>query len=319
MTRSKRASLLAAAVCALPQVAAACSSCGCSISTDWATQGLGGGEGWRIDFRYDYINQNQLRTQTGTVDKGSFVLPNPDQELQQNTTTRAYSVFVDYSPRPEWGVGVQVPYFDRNHTTIAPGDTDISTSNTESLGDVRVLGRYLGFSKDRSWGIQAGLKLATGSYHNNFIAGPQAGNPLDRGLQPGTGTTDLLVGAFKFGSLSRDWDYFGQVLLQQPLNTVEDFKPGTGLNVNFGVRYMSFEHVIPHIQINSRMEKRESGANADVDNSGATLVYLSPGVTVHVAKALQVFGFVQVPIYQNVNGFQLEPHYTVSVGARLSF
>ncbi len=297
----------------------ACSSCGCSISTDWASQGLSSGSGWRIDVRYDYVNQNQLRTGTGTVDRGGIVLPNPDQEVQLNTVTRATNLFVDYSPNANWGVNVQVPYFDRNHTTIAPGDTDVSTSNTESIGDVRVVGRYLGFSEDKSWGLLAGFKFATGSYHNNFIDGPQAGNPLDRGLQPGTGTTDLLVGAFKFGSLSRNWDYFAQAMVQQAVNSVEDFRPGTALNVNLGLRYMAYEHVIPQIQLNTRMEKRESGANADVDNSGATLIYLSPGVTVHIAKSVQAFGFVQVPIYQNVNGWQIEPRYTVSAGVRVGF
>ncbi len=73
---------------------------------------------------------------------------------------------------------------------------------------MRVVGRYLGFTEDKSVGVQFGLKLATGSFDNNFIAGPQEGEPFDRGLQPGTGTTDLLVGAFTFGALSRDWDWF---------------------------------------------------------------------------------------------------------------
>jgi hypothetical protein len=302
----------------LPGFALACSSCGCSISTDWATQGMGAGSGWRADFRYDYINQNQLRTGTGTVDRGSIAFP-AAQETQQDTVTRTYNAFIDYSPNANWGVNAQVPYFDRNHTTVVAGDTEVSTSNTQSMGDVRVLGRYLGFADDHSWGVQMGVKLATGSYHNNFIAGPQAGNPLDRGVQPGTGTTDLLVGVFKFGSLSRDWDYFGQALLQQPMNSVENFRPGTGLNVNFGVRYMAFERFVPQLQINTRMEKRESGANADIPNSGATLVYLSPGITVNITHAVQAFSFVQVPIYQNVNGLQIEARYTVSAGVRLAF
>ena len=271
-----------------------------------------------MDFRYDYFNQTQLRTRTGKVDRAGIPFP-ASQEIQQGTANRVSNVFIDCSPRHDLGVTVHVPYINRNHTTIVAGDTDVSTSNTESMGDVRVLGRYLGFSEDHSWGIQAGVKFATGSYHNNFIDGPQAGNPLDRGLQPGTGTTDLLPGLFKFGALNRDWDYFGQALVQVPMNSKEGFRPGTGLNVNLGVRYMSFEKIIPQIQINTRYEQRESGINADIPNSGATLSYLSPGVTVNLAKAVQVYAFVQVPIYQNVNGLQIEPRYTVSVGARLAF
>jgi hypothetical protein len=218
--------------------ALACSSCGCTLSSDWSSQGIApSGEGFRFDFRFDYFNQNQLRSGTGTVDRGSLEVPN-DREIQQVTINRNYALGLDYSPNRDWGVNVQLPYFNRYHTTIAAGDTDISTSHTESIGDLRVVGRYLGLTPDNSIGVQFGFKFATGSFNNNFIAGPQEGQPLDRGLQPGTGTTDLLVGAFTFGALNRDWDYFVQGMLQQPLNSRDGFRPGTGFNINAGFRYM---------------------------------------------------------------------------------
>jgi len=184
---------------------------------------------------------------------------------------------------------------------------------------VRVVGRYQGFSPDHSFGMQLGVKLPTGGIHNTFIDGPQAGQPLDRGLQPGTGTTDLLVGAYKFGALNRDWDYFVQGLVQLPTNSREDFKPGTGVNLNFGVQYVGFESWTPRLQINTRMEARDSGAQADIPNSGATLIYLSPGATFHLTHTTHAYAFLQLPIYQHVNGLQIEPRYTMSVGMRFEF
>jgi hypothetical protein len=197
------------------------------------------------------------------------------------------------------------------------GDTEVSTSHTRSIGDMRVIGRYSGLTADHSVGVQFGLKFPTGSFHNTFISGPQSGEPLDRGLQPGTGTTDLLLGAYTFGALNRDWDYYAEALLQQPLNSREEFRPGTGLNVTLGVRYMSFESVTPQIQLNVRTERRESGANADIENSGATLAYLSPGINVKLAHNARAYAYLQIPVYQRVNGFQIEPRYSISVG--LSF
>ncbi len=178
--------LLGCGIAAASPLSYACSSCGCSLSSDWASQGYAAGPGFLVDLRYDFFNQNQLRT--GTVDRGNIPLP-ADREIQQKTINRNVTLALDYSPNADWGVNVQIPYFDRYHTTVAPGDTDISTSHTQSIGDVRVLGRYQGFSRDQSSGIQFGLKFATGSFHNEFIDGPQVGSPLDRGLQPGTGTT----------------------------------------------------------------------------------------------------------------------------------
>jgi hypothetical protein len=50
------------ATAAAPISVSACSSCGCSLSSDWASQGYASGQGLRLDFRFDYFNQNQFRT-----------------------------------------------------------------------------------------------------------------------------------------------------------------------------------------------------------------------------------------------------------------
>ncbi len=309
------APLALAALGLVPAAALACSSCGCTLSNDMFATGNPGG--FSADLRFDYFNQDQLRTGTGKFDRGSAEIPN-EREIQQETINRNYNLFLDYAPNADWGIAAQIPYFNRYHTTIAPGDEDISTSHTKSIGDVRLVARYRGLASDRSVGVLFGLKLATGSFHNNFIAGPQEGEPLDRGLQPGTGTTDLLVGAYTFGAVNRDWDYFGEAILQQPLNSREEFRPGTGLNVSVGARYMSFESVTPQVQLNMRAERRESGLNADVENSGATLVYFSPGVTVKITPKSSAYGFLQLPIYQRVNGLQIESRYSISFGMRFA-
>jgi len=309
--------VVAGAALLIPSLSSACSSCGCTLSSDWASQGIAAEPGVRMDLRYDYLNQSQLRGGTGTVDRAGISLPS-EREIEEDTKNQYTTLGVDYNPNRNWGVNVQIPYINRTHTTIAEGDTDISSSKTNKLGDVRVIGRYQGLSADGSIGIQAGLKLPTGAYKDNFNGGPQAGQPLDRGLQAGTGTTDLLVGLYNFGSLNRDWDYFTQGMVQQPLSAKDGYKTGLSLNVNFGVRYMSFEGFIPQLQINGKTARKDSGENADVDNSGGTLVYLSPGVSAGVTKNVSVYGFVQAPLYQNVNGYQLAPRYTASLGLRYS-
>jgi len=301
-----------------PSDAWACSSCGCTLNSDWASQGFKSGTGLSADLRFDYFNQNDLRTGTGRVDKGSITLPT-DREIQQETINRNTTLTLDYGINADWGATLLVPYFNRYHTTIAEGDTDISTSRSSSLGDVRVLGRFQGFSPEHNWGVQFGVKLATGSTDVTFRDGPQAGAPLDRGLQPGTGSTDLLLGVYAFGPINQNFDYFTQAMLQVPVTSKDDFKPGVGANVTAGVRYVSELPVVPHLQINIRTERRESGANADVENSGATLAYLSPGITWAVTDKLQAYGFFQVPIYQRVTGYQIEPKYSVSAGVHYSF
>ncbi|HZE91607.1 MAG TPA: TonB-dependent receptor [Rhizobacter sp.] len=310
------AAVLASTV--VPAAAWACSSCGCTLNSDWGSQGLKTSQGLSFDLRYDDFTQNDLRTGTGRVDRGAIVLP-ADREIQQKTVNRNTTLTVDYGLNADWGVSLQLPYLNRYHTTLAEGDTDVSESRSSSIGDVRVLGRYQGFSPEHNWGVQLGLKLATGSTGVNFRGGPQAGAPLDRGLQPGTGSTDLLLGVYTFGPINQSFDYFGQALLQLPMTSKDEFKPGAGLNLTAGIRYVTGGPVVPHLQMNLRSERKESGANADIPNSGATLAYLSPGVTWTLTEKIKAYGFVQVPFYQRVTGDQIEPKYSVSVGMHYAY
>lgn len=298
--------------------AEACGACGCTLNSDWASQGYAVKPGFRFDLRYDYFNQDQLRMGTQSVVQGNFEFPN-EQEIQQKTINRNLTLTLDYSPSAEWGVALMIPAFDRYHSTIAEGDTDTTQSQGRGLGDIRVLGRFQGFSENHSFGVQLGVKLATGGTKQTFNGGVQAGEALDRGLQLGTGTTDLLFGFYAFGNLAPNWGCFGQVLFQKPMGERDGFKPGDGVNANVGLRYTGFSGVTPHVQLNARAEQRESGSNADVANSGATLVYLSPGITFEVTRSLQVYAFAQVPVAQRVNGLQLEPRFSASVGMHWSF
>ena len=309
--------IAAAATLAAPS-AFACSACGCTLSSDWASQGLAASNGWRFDARFDFFDQDQLREGTDSVTRGDLALPN-EREVQQFTINRNYMLSADYSPNKDWGVSVSLPWFDRSHATIAEGDTMVSTSHDQGIGDLRILARYSGFDAQRSTGFEFGLKLPTGQFNSTFETGPQQGEILDRGVQLGSGTTDLLLGVYNFGAISPDWGYFAQALLQQPLASREDFRPGTGLNLNFGLRYNASETFVPALQINARIEKREEGANADIENSGATLVYLSPGATWNFSRRFSAYAFIQTPIYQRVNGLQIEARWLGSVGLHYIF
>jgi hypothetical protein len=294
----------------------ACSSCGCTLNSDWTTQGISSGEGTRFDIRFDYFKQNDYRSGTSSANREEVAAASA--EVQDTTINRNLTLSLDHNFNADWAVSVLVPFYSRSHGTYGdayPDPTAIITSSSKGIGDIRITGRYQGLSADHSSGITLGLKLPTGETNDTF----NDGSPLDRGLQLGTGTTDLLLGGYHFGSINRDWDYFAQGTLQVALNSHHDFRPGNGLNASLGVRYMGFESVIPQLQLNTRIEKRESGAEADVANSGATLLYISPGVTIPVNKDFQAFGFVQVPIYQRVNGYQIEPNVLFSAGLRYSF
>ncbi len=325
--------ILAIAITSVSTSALACASCGCTLSSDWESQGFTTQPGLKVDVRYDYLNQNQLRHSTGKISavNASQMVTSTGvpQEVEKYTRNNYLTLGMDYGFNADWAINVQLPYINRRHSTLGvnsngsdPADGAYD-SKTSGLGDVKVIGRYQGLTPQHNIGVMFGLKLPTGSHTKTGTstdpANPSDVAPIDRGLQPGTGTTDAILGAYYFDSLNKDWDYFAQATAQTALNTEDDYKPGTGYNINLGVRYMRFAEVIPQIQLNTRYVKHDTGANADQTSTGGTLMYLSPGLAAPVTKQASVYGFVQLPVYQDVRGVQLAPRYTASFGARFSF
>ncbi|UTH75016.1 hypothetical protein [Chromobacterium sp. IIBBL 290-4] len=310
----------------------ACASCGCTLSSDWESQGFTTQPGLKMDIRYDYLNQNQLRSGTGSITpSAASQLNGGNQEVEQYTRNNYLTLGFDYTFSSAWGVNVQLPYIDRSHSTLGTGSDGSTaapeggayTSSTSGLGDVKVIGRYQGFAEARNFGLLFGLKLPTGSHTQTGLstdpASPGVAAPIDRGLQPGTGTTDAILGAYYFGQLGRDWSYFTQATVQSALDSSDQYRPGTGVNLNLGVRYGGFAGWMPQLQLNARYAAHDNGAQADTVSTGGTLLYLSPGVTVPLNKQASVYGFMQVPLYQKVNGVQLAPRYTTSIGVRYAF
>ena len=306
-----------AVLCAVPLLtataAAACSSCGCTLTSDWVTPGLTTLPGTRIDLRYDYIPQTDLRTGRGEV--GSTPLP-ADREIERHTFNHYATIGVDHSFGSDWGVNLQLPFNIRPHLTVSEGDTAPSHSVTGGLGDARLTARYQGFGGAGVSGISFGLKLPTGGFGTRFDAGPQVGEPLDRGLQNGSGTTDVLVGAYHFGSVGGRVDYFAQVLADVPLARRADYIPGVSGIGTVGVSYTRWRAVTPQLQLNLRLAALDRGSNSDRDNSGGELLYVSPGLSTRLAARLTGFAFVQLPLYERVHGYQLTQRATLSMGVR---
>lgn len=208
----------------MPILAQACATCGCTLSTDAAT-GYSVETGWRLNVDYTYIDQNELRggsshaTPQQVVDRPS----DPSLgggEIEHDTTNRYLNLTAAYRFNADWGLNLLVPYVSRSHDTYGvqmqpyaaaeSAPDQLSHANVSSLGDVKLFANYQGFLPTHNLGVQLGVKLATGNYggeteDGNFVGtpvrrkdGPATGSALDSSLQAGTGSTDLIVGAYYF-------------------------------------------------------------------------------------------------------------------------
>jgi len=181
---------------------------------------------------------------------------------------------------------------------------------------VQVLGRYqLPLQDKTAYALTAGLKLPTGSRTVTNDDGAVA----ERSLQPGTGTTDLVVGGSARRSITDRDALFAQVTAAVPLNSRDEYKPGAHFDLAMGSVHQYAGGWSAALQLNISHRTRDAGADAEPDVSGSTSVQLSPGVNVAVGGATHLYGFVQVPVYQHVNGVQLVPRWSALVGVNTLF
>jgi hypothetical protein len=302
-----------------------CATCGCTLNSD-AAMGYSAQAGWRLSLEYDYIHQDQLRSGRDRV----FAVP-AGAELERETLNRYVTAGVDFNPSADWDIGLRVPYVIRTHSTYGEYDPaaalpDSSSSRSSSLGDLRLLVGYQGILESHNLGLQLGIKLPTGHYGTDvkFTRGPAAGDPLDASLQPGTGSTDVIVGAYYYQPVGESVQLFATAQFQSAVahrqdEPGNDFSPGNSTTVSLGVRYARDTRIVPQLQLNLLHKGVDRGALADITDTAGTVAYLSPGLTLQVHGNLHVFGFAQLPVYSNLVGYQVFPRYTLSGGATWAF
>lgn len=318
----KSSRLLIAAACAAAFPAAAMASCGsafCTVNSNWTSASAMVDGGSSLDLRYEYINQNQPRAGSDRIAVGQI----PHHHDEVSTANRNLLLTYTHTFNSTWGMVVTAPLTDRNHFHVHNhhGAQLPESWNYTEPGDVRVLARYqlpyLGDpAKPVTAGFTFGLKLPTG---RTSVANA-SGSVAERSLQPGTGTTDLVVGAYYHQKLPQQGaSWFAQAQFQQALNSADGYKPGHQLGFDVGYRHGLTDKLGLLLQANFLVKQSDSGVNAEPADSGGKYVSLSPGLSYAVSDTLQIYGFLQKPVYQYVNGVQLSADKSLVIGLSSRF
>ena len=308
------AGAVAPALLFISTTAEACASCGCTLTADWLSQGLAAQPGTTVSLRYDYVPQTLLLSGTKAVNLNAIDFPT-DREIERYTDNQSATFTLDHQFANDWGLDIQLPVLTRPHSTIAEGTNEANHSDTGGIGDARLVGRWQGLSVPGSVnGIEAGLVVPTGRFNENFDSGPQTGEPVDRGLEPGTGTFQAVLGAYRLGSLSPELGYFLQVTSQIPLTQREGYRPGSFVQASAALNYTRWRNITPQLQLSVRKVWRDGGTDADRPDSGGEQVNLAPGISAKLTTKIVGFTYLALPLYTRVNGYQLVPKATFSAG-----
>ena len=308
---------------------ASCGSAFCSVNTQWDTQGLSSDEGLRVDLRYSYAKADKLRARSTKINPDAA--SGSDAEIEdKRTINQLLNIDAVYTINSLWNIEFGLPVVTRDHTHTF--DSSVSgpftqQANFDALGDIRVVGRYkfdLGSLSSGS-GIRFGLKLPTGAINKTMTppdpANPAVSYPLERSSQPGTGSTDAILGAYYFRNLpSSDWGWFVSAQAQSAIATRDNFKPGGLLGLDLGAHYAITPTLSALLQLNAQHRARDTGINANVASGGYSW-NLSPGLSYALTTQTQIYGVVQVALKQYVNtdpadaaSGQLTAPWSVAVG-----
>ena len=297
---------------------ASCSATFCSFSTGWEGRAAWAEPGTRVDLRFEYIDQDQPRNGRRRVDVGD--VPRHDDEVR--TINRNAIVTVDHTINARWGLSLQAPLISRDHSHIHNHDDGqaVESWDIQRLGDVRLLATYHWHdgTAPSGWGVVGGVELPTGS----FDEANDDGDIAERSLQPGSGTTDVIAGLQYSGILP--WGgvplhSFADLRVQRALAERDDYRPGHLYSADVGVAYRLTAAWTGLLQINAQIRGRDRGGEAEPEDTGGSYVWLSPGAAYAFSKQSRVYGLVQLPLYQRVNGVQLTADAALVLGLSKRF
>jgi hypothetical protein len=289
-----RATAVAAAFALAPSAALAC-ACGCQVFDVGGTPLMAMGHGGVAFVEYDYMDQTRNMAGTHSAPGAD----NEDKQIRSNFVVAG----VQYMFNNDWGVMVEVPVTNRLFRTENETDTAVDAFDHTALGDIRVQGVYTGLSPDMSTGLTFGVKLPTGDWKYTGF---------DRDTAIGSGSTDILFGGHHVGSFGKDgaWGWFVQGQFDIPVATQGDYRPGDEFDGAVGVSYSAWSsgdgrfRLSPVLQVIGSARAKDGGGEADPPNSGYGRILISPGLQLD-AGAWKLYGDVEFPVYQDLNGSQL--------------
>jgi phenylpropionate dioxygenase-like ring-hydroxylating dioxygenase large terminal subunit len=235
-----------------------------------------------VDVRYDYVDQNRRNN-----DAHAHFLA-----VHRNVTTTL-----------ETNLGGQVwslaiPRIDRTITTNSTAPGAVNTGqDINGLGDVALSTRF----KWSDYTVIAGVKLPTGADDLTL-------NVSRRYLQPGTGSTDLMLALRREYSADADhpW-FFWQVGAQGAVAYDAHFRPGTTLTGTLGARYDWTESLKFSLQTTAIRQFRDKNtmnaagftAYREDLESAAFSTHIATGLTYQLGAKTSAYLFYSTPLKNN--------------------
>jgi len=292
----------------LPAAAHAhCGAEGCPIVRPGLNTGYGR---LSFDLRFQDVTQDKLWNGTSETTLDDVIADTEAHgEVELYTHTRSWVGEFRGAITPRLSVVATLPFIERQHQhwlrhTPIYNPAFVSSWDYQGLGDLAVVGRYdvLRRGAGDVLSLGGGIKAPTGRTH---VPGETQDNfgfesTLEPSARPGTGSWDWIVGASLAKSLPwrRAIPISANVLGKINTKGTDDFKVGNELQVGVAGGYMPISRVTLLGQINFSDHGSDLSADPnEAAHTGASSLFLSPGVTVNAATGISVYALYQARVW----------------------
>jgi hypothetical protein len=301
MRATLRATVLLLLGMSLASSARACSQCMCG--TPFPSDVFGG----VVPMQLRYGFEDRYLSKSNGLDEG----PGTEREQEHRV-----SAFVLWRATNRLALLGRLPY-NVKEIHSSPLGEEPSTQRSSGIGDAEVSGLVGLLHTNGRHPLVVGLVLGVNAPTGSNEKRDPAGERLDAHLQPGTGAwagTGGLNGAVSFGGGIAD----ASVLGRTNGSNAHDYRYGNVLLFNAGYTSPPRRGVRLLAELNGRSAKRDRFEDGTLgENTGGTVVYVSPGARWRTGFGLDLEGAVQIPIVEHLFGEQDE-HATGRFAVSLS-
>lgn len=307
------------------QIFASCGASSCPIDT-FTTEATQKGQ-IRLDYSYEYIDQHQ--PQIGRHDATVGEISGHHDEVSTLSETKRIGLSAGLTDR--FSLDLVLPTIHREHQHIHHhmGEDLTESWNFDGLGDLQAILRTTLIKPTNIAGTTVSLltggKLPTGRTH----AANNEGDEAEVGILPGKGAYSFIAGASYLKTTSVKTAHGDFATLPFFISTtyewnqpgVDEYRMGNTWLFNTGVTYPLFSKLGLIGQINTKIARKDDRGNTreEVEKTGGSYVYASPGIQLTLAEGLVSFVIVQIPVYQRVNSIQLTSDYNFTAGLSYKF
>ena len=307
--------------------------------------------GWMMSYRTMHMDMDGMRYGTDRVSSGD-VFAESYSVTPESMSMVMHMLGLMYAPTDKLTLMLMSNYTDieMDHRIFSQGAANMInngstkfTTETSGIGDVKLGGLYRFYLKEnRKAHLGLSLSLPTGSIDEKDTT-PGMGGPANRQLpapmQLGSGTYDLLP-SLTYVQQFEDWSYGAQANAIIRLESENDngYRLGDVLGAATWAGYNLNEWISLNTGLNYTYTSKLKGSQDDVGTMGpngksVTTAYESNtggerldaifGINLYVPtgslKGQRIAIDLRLPLWQDLNGYQLETDYALTLGWQMAF